>query len=175
MRSQYLGYLFALTVGSAAFGAQTIRTHTLSSALDLLLFGFFLLTFAFLAGFVYLCIRKSAVVLTHYESAWNNIRNYFYSSSTVQSQPYSLLNIRSSDHRALRWPWVSLQSSSEFIILFFAALTAISQALLTARLFAISNATLAERIIAIGMITLTVAIPTLLVVALGTSFRKHRQ
>jgi len=67
-RSQYLGYFFALTVGSAAFGTQAVNSRSLSSALDLLLLGAFVLTFAFLTGFVYLGIRKAAVVLTHYES-----------------------------------------------------------------------------------------------------------
>jgi hypothetical protein len=46
VRSQYLGYFFALAVGSAAFGSQTVRSHTLSSALDLVLFSLFLLTFS---------------------------------------------------------------------------------------------------------------------------------
>src|ERR1039457_1513974 len=33
LRSQYLGYFFVLAVGSAAFGAQTVRSPTLSSPL----------------------------------------------------------------------------------------------------------------------------------------------
>jgi hypothetical protein len=54
IRSQYLGYFFALSLGSAAFGAQTVRSDALASASDLVLFGVFLLVFAFLSGFVYL-------------------------------------------------------------------------------------------------------------------------
>jgi hypothetical protein len=173
-RSQYLGYFFALTVGSAAFGTQAVNSHSLSSALDLLLLGVFILTFAFLTGFVYLGIRKAAVVLAHYESVWNNIRKYFYTNADFQSEPYSSLSIRSSDHRALRSRWTRMQSSSEFVILFFSGVAVISQALLTARLFIISNVTLAERLIALGMAALTAAIPILLVAALGTSFRRSK-
>ena len=171
-RSQYLGYFFALSLGSAAFGAQTFRSGALSSALDLILFGIFLLVFAFLTGFVYLGIRKAGVVLTHYESAWNQIRKYFYSDVDIQSEPYSSLSIRSYNHRALRSRWTRLQSSSEFVVLFFSGLTVISQALVSARLFMIHNASWPERIIAIGMAALTAAIPIFLIVGLGTSFRK---
>ena len=173
-RSQYLGYFFALTVGSAAFATQAVNSRSLSSALDLLLLGVFVLTFAFLTGFVYLGIRKAGVVLAHYESVWNNIRRYFYSDADFQSKPYSSLSIRSSDHQALRSRWTRLQSSSEFIILFFSGVTITSQALLCARLFTIPNATLAERLIAVGMVALTAAIPILLVATLGTSFRRFK-
>lgn len=86
-RSQYLGYFFALSLGSAAFGAQTVRSDALASALDLVLFGVFLLVFAFLTGFVYLGIRKAGVVLTHYESVWNNIRRYFTRTPIFEMNP----------------------------------------------------------------------------------------
>jgi hypothetical protein len=161
-----------LSLGSAAFGAQTVRSDALSSAPDLVLFGVFLLVFTFLTGFVYLGIRKAGVVLTHYESVWNNVRKYFYSDVNIQSEPYSSLSIRSYDHRALRLRWTRMQSSSELVVLFFAGLTVISQALLTARLFMIHNASWPERIIAIGMTALTAAIPIFLISGLGTSFRK---
>jgi hypothetical protein len=166
VRSQYLGYFFALSLGSAAFGAQTVRSDALSSApdQDLVLFGIFLLVFAFLTGFVYLGIRKAGVVLTHYESVWNNIRKYFYSDVDIQSEPYSSLSIRSYNHRALRSRLTRMQSSSEFVVLFFSALTVISQALVSARLFTIHNASWLERMIAIGMAALTAAIPIILIV-----------
>lgn len=172
LRSQYLGYFFVLAVGSAAFGAQTVRSHTLSSPLDLVLFGVFLLTFALLTGFVYLGVRKSGIALTHYERVWNIIRKHFYSNVDHQSEPYKSLSIRSSDHHALLSRWTRMQSSSEFIILFFSVLTVISEALLTARLFVIHNAIWPEGVIAVGMFAFTAAIPILLLVGLGTSFRR---
>jgi hypothetical protein len=174
LRSQYLGYFFVLAVGSAAFGAQTVRSPTLSSPLGLVLFGVFLLAFALLTGFVYLGVRKSGIALTHYELVWNNIRRHFYSNIDQQSEPYKSLSIRSSDHQALRLRWTRMQSSSEIVILFFSALTVISEFLLCTRLFLIHNAIWPERLLAVGISTLTAAIPILLLVGLGTSFRKSR-
>lgn len=174
-RSQYLGYFFALSLGSAAFGAQTVRSDALASALDLVLFGVFLLVFAFLTGFVYLGIRKAGVVLTHYESVWNNIRRYFYTDADIRNEPYRSLSVRGYDHRALRSRWTRLQASSEFVVLFFSALTVVSQALISARLFVIHNASWSERLIAIGMAALTAAIPIFLIAGLGTSFRRPQQ
>jgi hypothetical protein len=65
-----------------------------------------------------------------------------------------------------------MQTSSEFVVLFFSALTVIAQALVSARLFVIHNASWPERLIAIGMAAVTAAIPIFLIVGLGTSFRK---
>jgi hypothetical protein len=172
-RSQYLGYFFVLAVGSAAFGAQTARSHTLSAPLDLVLFGVFLLTLAFLTGFVYLGVRKAGIVLAHYEALWNDIRRYFYSDSDWETKPYKSLNIRGSGHRALISRWTRMQSSSEFILLFFSFLVVVSEALLSARLFTIP-ANWPERIIAISMMVITAAIPFLLISGLGTSFRRNR-
>jgi hypothetical protein len=174
-RSQYLGYFFALSLGSAAFGAQTVRSDALASAPDLVLFGVFLLVFAFLTGFVYLGVRKAGVVLTHYESVWNNIRKYFYTEADIRNEPYRSLSIRGYDHRALRSRWTRMQTSSEFVVLFFSVLTVISQALVSARLFTIHNASWSERLIAIGMAALTAAIPIFLIAGLGTSFRRPQQ
>lgn len=174
-RSQYLGYFFALSLGSAAFGAQTVRSDALASALDLVLFGVFLLVFAFLTGFVYLGIRKAGVVLTHYESVWNNIRRYFYTDADIRNEPYRSLSVRGYDHLALRSRWTRLQTSSEFVVLFFSALTVVSQALISARLFVIHNASWSERLIATGMAALTAAIPIFLIAGLGTSFRRPQQ
>jgi hypothetical protein len=172
-RSQYLGYFFVLVVGSAAFGAQTIKSHTLSAPLDLVLFGVFLLTLAFLTGFVYLGVRKAGIVLAHYESLWNDIRKYFYSDIDRETKPYESLNIRGSGHRALISRWTRMQSSSEFILLFFSFLVVASEALLSARLFTIP-ANWPERIVAIGIVVITAAIPLLLISGLGTSFRGSR-
>src|SRR5215467_13968676 len=58
LRSQYLGYFFALVVGSAAFGAQTVRSHAWSSPANLVLFEIFLLTLSLLGCFVYLGVRR---------------------------------------------------------------------------------------------------------------------
>lgn len=65
-----------------------------------------------------------------------------------------------------------MQSSSEFVVLFFSALTVISQALVSARLFVIHDASWPERMIAIGMAALTAAIPIFLIAGLGASSRK---
>src|ERR1022692_1028820 len=54
------------------------------------------------------------------------------------------------------------------------ALTVISESLLCTRLFLIHNAIWPERLLTIGISTLTAAIPILLLVGLGTSFRKSR-
>jgi hypothetical protein len=102
-------------------------------------------------------VRKAGVVLTHYESAWNSIRKYFYAQADIQSEHYSSLSIRSYDHRALRSRWTRMQTSSEFVVLFFSALTFMAQALVSARLFVIHNASWPERLIAIGMAAVTAA------------------
>jgi len=174
-RSQYLGYFFALSLGSVAFGAQAVKSRTLASGLDLALLAAFLLVFALLTGFVYLRVRKAGVVLTHYDLQWNKIREYFYSRIDIAESPYSSLSIRRSDHRALRSRWTRLQSSSEFVILFFSGVTVLSQILLTARIFLIHNANWLERATAIVVAGLTVAIPIVLVRGLGTSFGRFQE
>jgi hypothetical protein len=173
-RSQYLGYFFALSLGVAGFGTQTVKSSSLSSPLELILLEVFLLVFAFLAGFVYLGIRKAGIVLGHYESVWNNIREHFYVGVDTRTDPYRSLNIRSYDHRALRSRWTGIQVSSEFIVLFFSALTIISEFLITARLFVIHNANWMERSIAISISVLVAAIPIILLSGMGSSLFKQR-
>lgn len=170
LRSQYLGYFFALTVGSAAFGAQTVGSRRLSSPVSLVLFEIFLLALALLSCFVYLGVRRAGIALAHYECAWNTIRGYFYSGVDRQDEPYCSLDIRVSGHKLLRRKWSGMQALSESVVILLCLLIVILQVLLFVRLFLVSS-TWWERMIGGGILSITFAVPLLLIAKVGSSFR----
>jgi hypothetical protein len=170
LRSQYLGYFFALVLGSAAFGAQTVRSRALSSPVSLILFEVFLLTLALLSCFVYLGVRRAGIALAHYEAAWNAIRDYFYSSIDRRVEPYCSLNIRDSGHKILSYRWTGMQPLSECVIALLSLFIVIFQIGLFVRLILI-NAAWWEQAIGVGILAVTLTAPILVIASAGTSFR----
>jgi hypothetical protein len=170
LRSQYLGYFFALIVASAAFGTQTVRSRALSSPPSLVLFEIFLLALSLLSCFVYLGVRRAGIALTHYESVWNVIRDHFYSGVDRQAEPYRSLNIRASSHKVLRRRWTGMQALSEFVVMLLCMLDGILQIVLSARLFLVS-ATYWERAMGVGILVITFTVPISVIAAAGTSLR----
>jgi hypothetical protein len=145
MRTQFLGFVFTVTLGAAALSGGIASPDKLSQTLGFVAFAALLDIYLFLLAGVYLSIRKLDTVMRHYEQVFKGVRDYFYQNVDRTTEPYSTLNIRESDAPimtgSVRRRLLRIQTVSEIVVTVFAAIaTACEVALIT---YAASSASVA--------------------------------
>lgn len=129
LRSQYLGFFFAVTTAAAA--VPSLQTPAFNEVRTVLAGGAFLSVYGFLTAFLYFGIKKANVVMNQYAEVIQYVRTYIFGDSSVHSS--ALKRIRESEHPLFRSSLFSIQSGAERVLLFFGLLAAIGQIVLVVR------------------------------------------
>lgn len=78
LRTQYVGFLIAVVIGSAAYAASPAAQGQATSAPGLLVLAWLLLVVSLVAVLIHFAIRQTGVALHHYSAVWKQIRSNVY-------------------------------------------------------------------------------------------------
>jgi len=134
VRTQYLALFFAVLTGAVGVGSQAAARSNFADTATVLAFSASLFVLTVFAAFVYVTVRKADVVMAHYETVINRVRDYFYKWVDPDAEPFKSLNIRVRNHPMLGgkglWRLARIQTSVETVVLGTAVLTSCGQAVL---------------------------------------------
>lgn len=174
-RTAHLGFLFTVTLGSAAAAAAALPTGKLGSSTNFAL-TLFLAIYLVFVSFEYAVLRKLDFVMSHYEGVWNRIRHHFYRHVDPEIEPFASLDVRRSKDPMMtgriRRRLLRTQTATEITLIAMALLASAGEVVLLVQASVAQESpwVLAGRS-AIAFVGITVVILT--IVVLGSSIRAH--
>jgi len=141
LRSQYLGFFFTLTIGTAAFAVPALRKPSLDQAPTVLAAGAFLTIYCLFIMTLYLAVRKAGVVMDQYDDVIQYVRGHCYENSPhgdklrcIRDRPHAVMQGR------LR-PLFSIRLGAESTLMSFAVLAIIGGFAVVVRMIQIHGST----------------------------------
>jgi len=137
MRSQYLGFLFTIALGSIALGVPVVGSGALNNPVQLVALSSFLAVLFLITVLIYISVRRFGIVYAQYQDAIYLIRDHFYAGDQNLDAILVTLHFHAPDHPVVRSRLPRVHTAVEIIVQLFFFLTLLATISIALRLWAL--------------------------------------